>query len=345
MRHSLSSILFLPALVSTMALCTPQTARAQGSQQVYTDTLVNNWQNWSWCGLDLDSKDYVHSGAASAKITYTAGYQGFYLHCDPIATAAYTNLTFWINGGATNGRSLTISGIISNNSQGNVALTPYIVGGSVAANTWRLVTVPLSAIGLSNTNTMSGFWIADSSGGTQAPFYIDDITLNGSNTPPPPQTVTVDFKANQHAINPQVYGLAFASTAELTDLNVTLNRSGGNAATRYNWQQNATNHASDWFFESIAENSSVPGDSVDGFIKATRTAGAQGMITIPTIGWVAKINGDRSKTWAFRRANMGRRPAQRATRATACSPMGRTSWATIPTMRICPLIRCSSRIG
>ena len=305
MRHKMSLVTFLLALIGLAALCAPRAAQAQGDQQIYTDWLQNGWQNWSWCGLDGSSKDYVHSGAASCKITYTAGYQGFYLHCDPMSTAGYTNLSFWINGGASNGRNLEITGLINNNSQGNVALNSFIAGGGVAANTWRLVTVPLSAIGLGKTTTMTGFWIGDTSGGAQAPFYVDDITLIGTNTPLPPQTVSVDFKANRHAISPQVYGLAYASPDELADLNVTLNRSGGNAATSYNWKQNASNHANDWFFESLAEGSSLPGDVVDGFINSTRAANAQAMITIPTIGWVAKVNADRSKTWSFSQKKYG----------------------------------------
>jgi len=43
------------------------------------------------------------------------------------------------------------------------------------------------------------------------------------------------------------YGVAFASAADLTDLNAPLNRSGGNGTTRYNWQINASNHAMDVF--------------------------------------------------------------------------------------------------
>jgi hypothetical protein len=123
------------------------------------------------------------------------------------------------------------------------------------------------------------------------------------------QTISIDFKANQHPINPQVYGVAYASQVELTDLNIMLNRSGGNGATTYNWKQNATNHASDWFFESIAEANSLPGDAVEGFIKATRTANAQAMITIPTIGWVAKVGTNRSKTWSFSQSKYGAQTA------------------------------------
>src|SRR5215471_16940630 len=63
--------------------------------------------------------------------------------------------------------------------------------------------------------------------------------------------VNVDATANQHPISPFVYGVAFGSAAQLSDLNAPLNRWGGNSTTRYNWQVNSANHANDYFYESI----------------------------------------------------------------------------------------------
>ena len=96
--------------------------------------------------------------------------------------------------------------------------------------------------------------------------------------------INIDANANRHPISPLIYGVAYASAAELADLNCPLNRSGGNATSLYNWQLNASNHASDWYFESIGENSSVPGDLGDTFISDSKSAGAQAMLTIPMIG-------------------------------------------------------------
>lgn len=73
----------------------------------------------------------------------------------------------------------------------------------------------------------------------------------------PVASVTVDAGANRHAIDPRIYGVAFGTTAQLTDLNVILNRYGGNNSSRYNWQLNADNRAQDWYFESIGDTSSV----------------------------------------------------------------------------------------
>jgi hypothetical protein len=41
----------------------------------------------------------------------------------------------------------------------------------------------------------------------------------------------------------------------------------------------------------------------DDFISATRAAGAQSMVTIPTIGWVAKLDPGRGKLSSFSIAN------------------------------------------
>src|SRR6185369_4653796 len=69
----------------------------------------------------------------------------------------------------------------------------------------------------------------------------------------PTVIINVDASANRRSINPNIYGVAFASTSQLADLNSPLNRSGGNATSQYNWQCNCDNRGSDWYFESLDE--------------------------------------------------------------------------------------------
>jgi hypothetical protein len=114
-----------------------------------------------------------------------------------------------------------------------------------------------------------------------------------------PTLITVDAGANRHLISPLIYGVAFASSEQLQALNATLNRSGGNGATRYNWKLNATNHANDYFFESIGEASTVPGESADTFVAASKAGGAQPMLTVPMLGWVANLGPSRGKLAGF----------------------------------------------
>jgi len=110
-----------------------------------------------------------------------------------------------------------------------------------------------------------------------------------------PTLIFVDAAAKRHAISPLIYGVNFASASQLKALNFTLNRQGGNNYTRYNWQANTLNIDNDYFFESLPgeaygyPNSLVPGERADSFIAATHSAGAQPMITIPMLGWVAKV--------------------------------------------------------
>ena len=64
----------------------------------------------------------------------------------------------------------------------------------------------------------------------------------------PAVTINVDVNANRRPINPDIYGVAHATTVQLNDLNSPLNRNGGNNTTRYNWQANADNRGNDWYF-------------------------------------------------------------------------------------------------
>jgi len=112
-------------------------------------------------------------------------------------------------------------------------------------------------------------------------------------------TITVDAAANRHPISPLIYGVAFASARQLQELNAPLNRSGGNAESMYNWQLNAGNHAADWYFESIADSSPVPGERQDTFVAQSRAGGAEPLLTVPMIGWVANLGPNRQTLWSF----------------------------------------------
>ncbi|MDF3064956.1 MAG: endoglucanase [Polyangiaceae bacterium] len=114
--------------------------------------------------------------------------------------------------------------------------------------------------------------------------------------------VIVATKTVTHAISPEIYGVALATEQGLRDSGATLNRWGGNAATRYNWQNGVTNTARDWFFQNVmatspfgVEAEGAPGDAgfatfEDVFVRGTIAAGASTLITIPTIGYVAKAD-------------------------------------------------------
>jgi len=150
-----------------------------------------------------------------------------------------------------------------------------------ASRSARRISIPLSmALGLS----LAG-----------APLYAQNAAV----------TISVNAQANRHAISPQIYGIAYGTTAVLNDLNAPLNRMGGNNTSRYNWQINADNRANDYYYESIGDTSAVAGERGDTFFSTSRNANAQAMITLPMLDWVAKLGANRSKLASFSVAKYG----------------------------------------
>ncbi|MBL8209504.1 MAG: cellulose binding domain-containing protein [Bryobacterales bacterium] len=118
-------------------------------------------------------------------------------------------------------------------------------------------------------------------------------------------SITVDANANRRPINPLIYGTNYGNAATLPDLNTPLNRMGGNNTSRYNWQLNADNRGQDWYFQSIAEANATAGERGDTFVSVSKAAGAQPMITIPMLDWVAKLGSNRGKLASFSIAKYG----------------------------------------
>jgi hypothetical protein len=106
-------------------------------------------------------------------------------------------------------------------------------------------------------------------------------------------SLTVDASANVHAINPDIYGMNYADEALAKELGLPVRRWGGNSTSRYNWQIDTYNTGSDWYFENIPNALPVgrtlpDGSGADRFVEQDRRTGTRTLMTVPTIGWVAK---------------------------------------------------------
>lgn len=114
-----------------------------------------------------------------------------------------------------------------------------------------------------------------------------------------PLAVAVDA-APGRTISREIYGNAGTSATQNADLGVTLARWGGNAVTRYNWKLgNAFSAARDYNFQNgnYGATSALdrhPSGVVDQSIAANRAANIGTLLTIPTIGWVAKDDSSHS---------------------------------------------------
>jgi hypothetical protein len=117
-------------------------------------------------------------------------------------------------------------------------------------------------------------------------------------------TVQIDANQGRRPIDPRIYGLNHADTATLSALNSPLNRFGGNRRSRYNWQQNVDNTASDYFFLSFPFDP-TPGELADTHVNQGVALGADSMITIPMIDFVAKTDAQRHILCSFRQSVYG----------------------------------------
>lgn len=276
----------------------------QSNLTIYSDSLQTPWENWSWGStVNLNSTAKIHAGSSSIATTITAAWGALYLAAPGFDDSGYTNLSFWISGGAKGGQQLVLMAQL-----GGAAQEPGVLLDRLPTNTWKYYSIPLSDLGVANSYNLSGIWFQDQSGAAAPVFYLDDVVLLAGTTPPPtnlPVALRVDAQMNRHPISPLIYGVAFASSNQLALLNATANRSGGNAETRYNWQLNAHNKGFDWYFESIPDDSDVPGASADEFVANSRDGGAESLLTVPMIGWVPKVGQGRTNLTSYSIAKYG----------------------------------------
>ena len=291
-----------------LALLAVPSATAQSDQPIFADDLLNGWQNWSWAQVKVGDTAVAQAGTRSVKVTIAEPWQALYLQHPAMSSAPYASLGFWIHGGATGGQRLNVHGLRGGKSAGSVRLDP------LTANAWKQIVIPLSSLGVAGVTDFDGFWLIDVTGAAQPAFHVDEVRLlsasgsagGGGGGSTNAVAIVVNAAMNRRAIDPRIYGVAYASAAELAELNAPLNRWGGNSTTRYNWKLNAHNTAFDWFFQSHPdEGGAVPGAAADLYIARSRASGAEPMLTLPAIGWVAKLGPNRSVAWSYSVAKYG----------------------------------------
>jgi hypothetical protein len=117
-------------------------------------------------------------------------------------------------------------------------------------------------------------------------------------------SIQIDDRAPGKPISDLIYGrndLSFGRHD--TDLTYPIVRFGGNATSRYNWQQNAWNAGKDWYYlnnvfpyQPRVGRFSGNFSYTDAIILKQSSLGQDTLITIPMIGWVAK---NRETAWGY----------------------------------------------
>ncbi|HSY44128.1 MAG TPA: glycoside hydrolase family 44 protein [Candidatus Acidoferrum sp.] len=297
------------AFLLPVALC----VNAQTNQVVYDDQLENGWQNWGWATINYANTSPVLSGSDSISITMSAAWEGIQIWHPDQSSFPFSNISFWLNGGSSGGQKLKVYGLLDVGGTNNFDPNQYFDLTPLPANSWQQFLVPLSSLGVADAANFTGFVIQDSQGQVWPTFYMDSVSLTNSVTTSGgggsgggtgtnvTVTVQINGQGNRHPISPQIYGVAFATSNELSDLNFTLNRMGGNNETRDNWQIDAHNLDADYYFESYPDSggSTVPGATVDAFVANSKQAGAQPAITLSMIGWMPYLGPGRAIIWSY----------------------------------------------
>lgn len=304
------SFIILLALAITLPLAASAMVApaydAAANKVIYADALAAGWQDWSWNTNRAAVATPRHGGASALAVTHTAAWGGLYFHANtPMNTAGYTHLRFWIHGGSSGGQRIVV--VLNGSGAQTFAVT-------APANTWKVIKAPLNSLG--NPTAIGDIYWQDAAGRAQPTYYLDDIALitvagatatptrtptrgatatrTPTRTPTPTSTsipsgvlsLAVDVNASRHPISDGIYGIHYApDEAFARELDLPLRRWGGNATTRYNWQNDMFGNP-DWYFEN--EYAAL---SADDFIAQSKRTGSDSIITVPMSGWVAKAPG------------------------------------------------------
>ena len=154
------------------------------TSNIYTDSLAVTWDNWSWGGTyDPASTAQVFSGTSALKATYTSQYGGLQLRNGTLNTTGFTSLDFkmYIESGTSTSFYINTYNKDTNAQLGQVAVNTYISGGANTTGQWHTVSIPLTALGLSNF-TGNGAFVIQSDGLPNVVVYYDDIKFVGTNS-------------------------------------------------------------------------------------------------------------------------------------------------------------------
>ena len=292
--HQLARSLYHAVKGSPVQAASLPTERADGPMVVYDETPGDGWQDWSWGTHDLKQTDLVRAGRVAIFLA-AAGNRGLYFHHDAFATGGYGSFQAFVHGDTTT-RICLVDG--AGKFMPYVVLTPYLHPDPAGHSGWHLVHIPLAAMGVPRGGQPISGIVFQPQTEARAALVVDDISLlpDLSLLPAPTSAtvaLTVNAAAGRHPISPFIYGMAMAPEEYVADLHLPLNRWGGNDKSRYDWVQgNAENAARDWGYRNrvafVPTPPPAPSSSADAFVRADKAHGAATLLTVPTIGWVAR---------------------------------------------------------
>lgn len=263
----------LVLLLAIGLLSKGRNANAQANLPIYTDHLVNGFQDWSWAPRNMGSTSLLHTGTNSLAVMPNNFGDGISFHQSPFNTSVYTNLSFWANGGTNGGQTLDVYVSLNDVDQPHYNLSP-----ALTANTWQQYVVPFINLGAVNKTNLTKITI-QLLGGNKTTFYLDDIQLNAK---PAPAIVNISLNATQNlrSVDFRMFGLNTAiwdgnfDTAQtvslLKEVGATILRfPGGSLSDEYHWGSN-TSLSNTWTWQTSFAN----------FTHVATNVGVQAFITV-----------------------------------------------------------------
>ncbi|HEU6447395.1 MAG TPA: hypothetical protein VFV23_03030 [Verrucomicrobiae bacterium] len=232
------------ALVASLFLSTVM-VYASDDQRIYSGRFDNGWgDSWSWMPRyatndPVFTSNVVFVASNSMALVPGGNWQAWWLKTGAnVDTTIYTNISFWINGGATGGQTISVQGELNGSNSGLPS-----VQVTAPANSWKYVSISLSSLGINNKANLTGFQIGNQT--STDPFFIDDMRLVAA---PAPATVQVNVNAGQtvrtvdgkvFAINQVAWDGSVNSAASVSILNnigaTCLRWPGGSWGDGYHW--------------------------------------------------------------------------------------------------------------
>jgi hypothetical protein len=285
------AMIFTRWLVGAVAFYTlVVSVRAQAPLPLYTDHLVNGFQDWSWGTHNFANTTPVHSGTNSISASLTAWQAISFYHAD-LNAAAYSSLSFWANGGSAGGQRLQVVAQFGN-SNGPAFQLP-----ALTANTWKPFTIPLTTLGVATVSNLNRFNLQLTTSGSAGTFYVDDIQLSAK---PAPALVHLSVNTTQairttdsrwSGLNTAIWDSNFdtpTTISLLKEISARILRfPGGSLSDEYHWAT-GTSGTNTWRWATSFAN----------FVHVATNVGAQAFITVnygtgtpqEAAGWVRHSN-------------------------------------------------------
>ncbi len=270
-----------------------------GTQVTLNAALLQNGYNFvSWSGCDSTSGNnctVTLNADTAVTVAYNASQvTSITLACTTVSTSASCSSSSTA-GDVAIGTQAQFSATVNGTGSFNKGVTwSLAVGGGSTLSPGNL-----SSTGLYNTPYPAPATVLVTATSTQdtSVSATMTVTLNAPSATGPALAVDMATPStpseNPHTISPYIYGVNsfFLDTASEKIANPGLIRWGGDDTSRYNYQNNMTNSASDYYFESSQGAADMfpngsGSTSFNQFVQATDAAGSAALGTVPVLGWV-----------------------------------------------------------